>query len=311
MIIWNPWHGCHRVSEGCDHCYMYFLDVKRGVDTSIVTRTANFDLPLRRDRHGNYKLKSGMQLYVCLSTDFFVEEADEWRNEVWAMMRRRTDIAFRLLTKRAHRIMDCLPADWGEGYDNVMLSVTCENQRNADVRLPLLLEVPAKHKGFMAAPFIGEIDARPYLATGEIDEVLCGGENYDGARPCHYEWVESLSRQCAEADVTFNFVETGTVFVKAGKCYRIPSKDIQSRQAFLSGLSHYNDKPKFVLKSSSPSLFGDSFPGDLPLTRRSNNGSRPESGEEEELYRPFFREHCATCGSRMTCNGCSNCGRCR
>ncbi|MBR1896932.1 MAG: DUF5131 family protein, partial [Pyramidobacter sp.] len=24
--IWNPWHGCRRVSEGCAHCYMYFLD---------------------------------------------------------------------------------------------------------------------------------------------------------------------------------------------------------------------------------------------------------------------------------------------
>ena len=20
MIIWNPWHGCHKVSEGCQHC---------------------------------------------------------------------------------------------------------------------------------------------------------------------------------------------------------------------------------------------------------------------------------------------------
>ncbi len=52
MIIWNPWHGCHRISEGCEHCYMYFLDGKRGVDTSLVTRTANFDLPFHRDRHG-------------------------------------------------------------------------------------------------------------------------------------------------------------------------------------------------------------------------------------------------------------------
>jgi len=77
MLIWNPWHGCHKVSEGCEHCYMYFLDGKRGIDTSLVTRTANFDLPLRRDRHGNYKLNSGMQLYVGLSTDFFVEEADQ------------------------------------------------------------------------------------------------------------------------------------------------------------------------------------------------------------------------------------------
>lgn len=24
--IWNPWHGCIKCSEGCEHCYMYFLD---------------------------------------------------------------------------------------------------------------------------------------------------------------------------------------------------------------------------------------------------------------------------------------------
>ena len=42
MVIWNPWHGCHKVSEGCAHCYMYFLDSKRGLDTSHVFRTENF-----------------------------------------------------------------------------------------------------------------------------------------------------------------------------------------------------------------------------------------------------------------------------
>ena len=41
MIIWNPWHGCHKVNEGCQHCYMYFLDGKRGIDTSKVYRTEN------------------------------------------------------------------------------------------------------------------------------------------------------------------------------------------------------------------------------------------------------------------------------
>ncbi|MDE6780547.1 MAG: phage Gp37/Gp68 family protein, partial [Ruminococcus sp.] len=29
MQIWNPWHGCRKYSEGCDHCYMYYLDTQR------------------------------------------------------------------------------------------------------------------------------------------------------------------------------------------------------------------------------------------------------------------------------------------
>lgn len=286
MIIWNPWHGCHRVSEGCEHCYMYFLDSKRGIDTSLVTRTARFDLPLQRDRHGNHRLKPGMQVYVGLSTDFFVEEADAWRPEAWAMIRQRQDIAFRILTKRAHRLRMCLPGDWGDGYPNVMLSVTCENQRRADERLALLLEIPARHRGFMAAPLIGPIDAGAYLSTGRIDEVLCGGENYDGARPCHYDWVRDLSDQCSRHNVTFNFIETGTTFVKDGRIYHISSKRTQSLQAYRSGLSHYNGRPAFVLQPPAYTLF------------------------DTEAYTPTFRPHCATCGSRMTCNGCSDCGNC-
>lgn len=155
-----------------------------------------------------------------------------------------------------------------------------------DERLPLLLEIPAAHKGFMAAPFIGPIEAADYLATGQIEEVLCGGENYDGARPCHYEWVKTLSEQCAAHAVTFNFIETGTIFYRNGKRYHIPSKRIQSQQAFRSGLSHYHDKPIFSLESPDTVLF------------------------DREKYRPHFRTHCSTCGSRLTCNGCSDCSNC-
>ncbi|MCB7206753.1 DUF5131 family protein, partial [Dorea formicigenerans] len=23
MANWNPWHGCHKISAGCEHCYVY------------------------------------------------------------------------------------------------------------------------------------------------------------------------------------------------------------------------------------------------------------------------------------------------
>ena len=288
MIIWNPWHGCHKVSEGCRHCYMYFLDGKRGIDTSNVFRTKNFDMPLARNRDGSFKFPAGMELLVGLSTDFFVEEADTWRSEAWAIIRKRPDVVFRLLTKRAHRIRECLPSDWGDGYENVMLQVTTENQTRADERIPLLLDLPSKHKGFMAAPLLGPIEAERYLATGQIEQVLCGGENYDGARPCHYEWVKALSNQCRSYNVQFNFIETGTVFVKDGKIYRIPEKKVQSRQAFLSGLSFAGRPVEYKLRHPGERLFAE------PVVRRIGR----------------FRDACATCGTRMTCNGCSDCGAC-
>ena len=44
----------------------------------------------------------------------------------------------------------------------------------------------------MCAPFIGPVSIKNYLPTGQIEQVLCDGEDYDGARPCHYEWVKAL-----------------------------------------------------------------------------------------------------------------------
>ena len=107
MIIWNPWHGCHKVSEGCQHCYMYFLDRMRGIDTSKVSRNANFDMPLKRGRDGRFKVAPGMELLVGLSTDFFVEEADAWRDEAWAVIRKRPRQAQGLHGGTAHRPSRC------------------------------------------------------------------------------------------------------------------------------------------------------------------------------------------------------------
>lgn len=252
MVIWNPWHGCHKFSEGCEHCYMYFMDARRGVDTSRVFRTAGFDLPLRRGRDGAYKWPPGTEVQVGLSTDFFVEEADVWRDETWAIMRRRSDVVFRLLTKRAHRMRQCLPEDWGDGYENVMISCTAECQRRADERLPLLLELPARHRGVMAAPLIGSVSLERYLATGLVDEVTCDGERYEGARPCHYEWVKRLSDECRAHDVPFTFYGTGEVFVRDGRTYHIRDKRVQAEQARRSGLSHGGRPLRFTLTGIQP-----------------------------------------------------------
>ena len=86
MSIWNPWRGCKKCREGCLHCYIHKGDLKRGVDTSKIIRTKDFDKPLVKLKNGNYKMKSGIG-YLCFSTDFLIEEADEWRNECWKMIK--------------------------------------------------------------------------------------------------------------------------------------------------------------------------------------------------------------------------------
>ena len=104
------------------------------------------------------------------------------------------------LTKRVQRIKDCLP-----GWDSVSFSVTCENQKRLEERMPYLLDVPAKHRWISLKPFIGEVDIAPYLATGKIETVLAGGENYLGSRPLHYEWVKKVHNACVEHNVQLIF----------------------------------------------------------------------------------------------------------
>ena len=110
--IWNPWHGCIKKSEGCKHCYMYFLDKQRNMDGSRVFKVKNnFVYPIQRDKHGNFKIKSGETLRICLTSDFFIDKADEWRMDVWNIIKQRPDVAFIIITKRPERVLDCLPPD--------------------------------------------------------------------------------------------------------------------------------------------------------------------------------------------------------
>ncbi|MBQ8288186.1 MAG: DUF5131 family protein, partial [Clostridia bacterium] len=143
-----------------------------------------------------------------------------------------------LLTKRAQRIARCLPSDWGDGWDNVSFSVSCENQERLEQRIPYLLEIPAKHRWVSLKPFIGEVDIAPYLATGKIETVLAGGENYLGSRPLHYEWVKKVHDACKQYGVQLIFGQTGNVFVMNGKEYKIRNRTDQMVQALKSGL-HY------------------------------------------------------------------------
>ena len=285
--IWNPWHGCVKCSEGCKNCYMYYLDRQRGQSGAQIYKTDNFSYPLKKDRKGKYKVQSGEQIRVCMTSDFFLEEADRWRPEAWEIMRSRPDVVFFLLTKRPGRVRECLPPRWGDGWENIFFHVTCENQRRADERIPLLLDLPFKHKGIMCAPLIGPVTMKTYLETGQIEQVICGGENYGGARPCDFDWVKSLQGECVDRGVTFCFIETGSVFIKDGRRYDLPGKQVQSLMAHKSGMN-YQGRP---IRFRQTDVYGREL-------------------SPAQLYQPHFREACASCGSRLICSGCFDCGKC-
>ena len=167
MPMWDPWRGCKKCSEGCLHCYIHKGDAKRGVDTGNIVQTKDFDKPVAQLKKGGYKMKPGL-VYLGFSTDFLIEETDAWRGECWRMIKERSDCTFLFLTKRIERFAQCIPEDWADGYENVTVCCTIENQRNADKKLSVFQTLPIKHKCITAQPLI----ERVYNGPQEIDHIF-------------------------------------------------------------------------------------------------------------------------------------------
>ena len=234
-VSWNLWHGCTKVSAGCQHCYMFRRDESVGRDPTVVAKTNSFTLPVRRLRSGAYRIPRGSCFYTCFSSDFFHPAADSWRPEAWEMMRIRSDCSFFMITKRPERIGNCLPPDWNDGWEHVSVAVTCDNQAMADQRLPVYLALPLRHRSVMVEPMLEQVNLRPYLSSGRIESVSAGGESGPDARPCDFSWVLDLRAQCVDNSVAFSYHQTGARLIKDGREYLIP-RNRQHEQAGKAGL---------------------------------------------------------------------------
>lgn len=232
MALWNPWHGCRKISAGCMNCYVYRIDAKYHKDSHEIKKTSDFNLPLRRDRQKNYKIPSGEMVYTCFTSDFLLEDADKWREQAWQIIKARKDLQFLFITKRIHRFASVKPKDWGTGYENVHIGCTVENQERADYRLPIFLNMPIKYKYIICEPLLGQINLLPYLDE-TIKEVLVGGESGNEARICDYNWILDVRYQCIQKEVPFHFKQTGAKLLKDGKLYHIKRKyqHIQAKKA--------------------------------------------------------------------------------
>lgn len=219
---WNPWHGCSKISAGCKFCYVYRQDEMYGseITSSEVRKTGNFMLPLKKKRDKSYKIEAGTLVFTCFTSDFFVDDADQWRAEAWGVIKQRPDLIFYIFTKRIDRFTVSLPDDWGDGYENVIIGCTVENQDRADYRLPILKNLPIKHKTIICAPLLESINLTDYLDSS-IEEVAASGESGNEARICDYQWILDMRQQCVETNTPFCFHQTGANFVKDGKLYRV------------------------------------------------------------------------------------------
>ena len=238
---WEPWSGCYKISDGCIYCYYYGPYSKRFGQNTVI-KTDSFDKPLAKTSKGTLKIPSGKIVATCFASDFFIAEADEWRIEVWSMIKQRADLEFLILTKRIDRFLVSLPSDWGDGYDNVNIGCTVENQEIADYRLPLFLSYPIKRRFVACAPLLSPVDLSAYLSG--LEHVSVGGETGREARECDYDWVLSIREQCVAPGVTFWFKNTGSFFKRDGVVAKVnPFK--QNSLAKECGINILNGKKLF------------------------------------------------------------------
>lgn len=214
---WNPWHGCHKVSPGCDLCYMFREKRRYGQEPDVVVRSrTTFDAPLKwvrkAERDPGFALPK--VCFTCSWSDFFIAEADPWRAEAWAIMQRTPQITYQVLTKRAGRILPHLPSDWGaSGYPNVWLGVSVEGRAQAQ-RISTLRAVPAQVRFVSFEPLLEDLGV---LNLSGIGWAIVGGESGgagEAVRPMDPRWAIALREQAASQGVPFYMKQMGGVINK-------------------------------------------------------------------------------------------------
>jgi protein gp37 len=268
---WGPTTGCDRVSAGCTNCYALTLakrlkamgSAKYQTDGDPRTSGPGFGLAMHPDSLGApLHWRRPRRIFVNSMSDLFhAKVTDEFIGSVWNTMALTPQHTYQILTKRPGRMRSLLKRweadDWhwrdhhmrwcgpiAGPLPNVWLGVSVEDQKWADVRIPLLLDTPAAVRFLSCEPLLGPVDLSRWLDTpptcgcgagpagapdaigccagcmtpepSGIDWVIGGGESGSGFRPLDLDWARSLRDQCVTAAVSYLFKQVGGRTPKAG-----------------------------------------------------------------------------------------------
>lgn len=171
-----------------------FAEQKRyGNDPSVVVRTKTWAQPLKWQREAERTGLPRRLVFVCSWSDFFHTDADPWRDEAWEVIRRCPDLIFQILTKRPERIADHLPSLWGDGWENVWLGVSVEDQAAANDRLFDFWTFPALIRFVSCEPLLYRVDIEAAAYQADLlDWIILGGESGPRSRPIRLAWFKEI-----------------------------------------------------------------------------------------------------------------------
>lgn len=234
----NPWIGCQAISPGCDHCYAEAYAKRVGRDFANRTRTseAYWREPYKWDRRARESGKPWRVFCASLADVFDNDVPQEWRLDLWDLIRLTPNLQWMLLTKRIGNARAFLPAEWtmyGSSWpSNLWLGITVVNQEEADRDIPKLLSINARIRFLSIEPQLGRVDLcetfgmwwnstmncwegssdMPFNnrhGQGGIDWVINGGESGHHARQFDLAWARTLRNTCRVAGAAFFMKQLG------------------------------------------------------------------------------------------------------
>ena len=200
----NFWVGCRKVSSGCLNCYMFREQERYGNDPTLIRRTSDktFYAPLA--------WKEPAYVFTCSWSDFFLEDADGWRDDAWNIIKQTPHLTYQILTKRPHNIEGRLPKDWGNGYPNVWLGVSVEDPKNL-WRIEELYKYPAALYFVSHEPLLKPHFLERYAPLGWA---IIGGESGSDARPMNLDGVLEMIEEFHAYGIPVFVKQLGTAWAK-------------------------------------------------------------------------------------------------
>lgn len=212
-VTWNPVDGCTRVSDGCRNCYAERLSLKNGWTKKPWTKqneTENVLLKTHKLRDP-YKLKEPSRVFVNSMSDLFHPLVpDEYRRQIFAVMRDLPQHTFQILTKRPE-LAAAWPAE--EWTPNMWMGTSVEDARVIH-RLDDLRPCPASTLFISAEPLIGPWPEQVDL-TG-FHWLIVGGESGPGYRPMPHLWARQIRDLCLAQNVAYYFKQSAAPVTECG-----------------------------------------------------------------------------------------------
>lgn len=278
----NPWIGCTMVSAGsqgvagggCAHCYAFSENERKKWNKN------GWGPKAARSKTGTWKnppkweleaIKTGVRTKVfCASLSDVMDDhpsiQQEWRDELYALIRATPHLLWLLLTKRPENFSKFLPADWGNGYPNVWLGTTTESGEMANIRLPILARTPAvlrfvSIEPLLDADYMDNLDAGGRSALSEMDWLIVAGESDQTPKAGKTMKGRRLDPDAARAILQFSR-ETGSAyfFKQWGTVDQDGNRVKNHDPALLDGASYEEyPKPGRVSRIDTPRVSLQSF----------------------------------------------------